>query len=207
MFLNTKKRPNLGFTLIELLVVISIIGILSTVVLGSLQIARAKARDQYRISNLRQMTNALELFYSTYGRYPIGTFNSTSWVYSCNGGSATDWIDDKGNSSSAAQVNWDSLYLSTQPHDPQESNCNGSISPMTTPLGTPAGYAYYSTNDGTIYALAARLENDSRYDVESTCQKWMILVGGVYPTLYNGSPCNGTMGWNQTTYFKNSLNK
>lgn len=54
---------NKGFTLIELLVVIAIIGILSSVVLASLNSARQKARDVKRISDLRQLQTAIQLFY------------------------------------------------------------------------------------------------------------------------------------------------
>src|SRR3989344_202641 len=52
-----------GFTLIELLVVIAIIGILSSVVLASLNSARKKGRDARRVSDLKQLQLALELFY------------------------------------------------------------------------------------------------------------------------------------------------
>jgi len=52
-----------GFTLIELLVVIAIIGILSSVVLASLNSARQKGRDARRISDVKQVQLALELFY------------------------------------------------------------------------------------------------------------------------------------------------
>ncbi len=59
-----------GFTLIELLVVIAIIGILSSVVLASLNGARKKGRDSRRISDLKQIQLALELYYDTNSSYP-----------------------------------------------------------------------------------------------------------------------------------------
>ncbi len=69
-------RSHRGFTLIELLVVISIIGLLASVVLASLNSARAKARDARRISDMTQLSRALELYYHANGQYPpdpIGT--------------------------------------------------------------------------------------------------------------------------------------
>lgn len=59
-----------AFTLIELLVVIAIIGILATTVLASLSDARAAARDTERLSDMRQIRTALELFYLQNQRYP-----------------------------------------------------------------------------------------------------------------------------------------
>ena len=63
-------KRNLGFTLIELLVVIAIIGILSSVVLSSLNTARGKARDGKRIAELKSLQIALELYYEANGTYP-----------------------------------------------------------------------------------------------------------------------------------------
>ncbi len=65
------KSSNRGFTLIELLVVIAIIGILSSVVLASLNSARVKGRDARRISDIKQIQLALELFYDSQQSYPL----------------------------------------------------------------------------------------------------------------------------------------
>ena len=70
----TQKR---GFTLIELLVVIAIIGILSSVVLASLNSARRKSRDARRIADVKQLQLALELSYDTVGTYPATISTAT----------------------------------------------------------------------------------------------------------------------------------
>lgn len=62
-----------GFTLIELLVVIAIIGILSSVVLASLNSARKKGRDARRVADVKQIQLALELYYDANQSYPAGT--------------------------------------------------------------------------------------------------------------------------------------
>ncbi len=70
-------RHNKGFTLIELLVVIAIIGILSSVVLASLNSARQKSRDAKRVSDLKQLQLALELYYDSNGGYPSAISTAT----------------------------------------------------------------------------------------------------------------------------------
>lgn len=66
-----------GFTLIELLVVIAIIGLLSTLAVVSLNNARQKSRDAKRVSDIKQIQTALELYYndSTTG-YPATATSS-----------------------------------------------------------------------------------------------------------------------------------
>lgn len=56
-------KKNQGFTLIELLVVIAIIGILSSVVLASLNTAREKANQASVQSNLKTIQVQAELYY------------------------------------------------------------------------------------------------------------------------------------------------
>lgn len=96
--MHTKKKfhnTSHGFTLIELLVVIAIIGILSSVVFASLNSARAKARDAKIVSEFRQLTIALALYYDKYGRYPNETPVATNpWTDNFNS-MATQLVTEK----------------------------------------------------------------------------------------------------------------
>ena len=75
-----------GFTLIELLVVIAIIGILSSVVLASLNSARKKGRDARRIADVKQLQLAMELYYDSSQKYPVamdaGSLVTTGFISS-----------------------------------------------------------------------------------------------------------------------------
>ncbi len=65
-----QHKQNKGFTLIELLVVIAIIGILASVVLASLNSARAKSRDANRAAQIDQVMKALSMYHLDVGSYP-----------------------------------------------------------------------------------------------------------------------------------------
>lgn len=100
-----------GFTLIELLVVVAIIGLLSSVVLGSLEEARAKARDTRRLADLREIRTSLETYRNENGAYPS---TASGWRGSCvgfgsypNTGSGA-WIPDLA-----------PKYISVLPSDPR----------------------------------------------------------------------------------------
>ncbi len=70
---NKKITQPKGFTLIELLVVISIIGLLSTLAVVALNDARTKSRDAKRVSDIKQIQTALELYYADNNKYPVHT--------------------------------------------------------------------------------------------------------------------------------------
>lgn len=73
------QKSQKGFTLVELLVVISIIGLLASVVLTSLNSARSKARDAKRIAEKRQVILALNSYYSSNGTWPISAATAEGW--------------------------------------------------------------------------------------------------------------------------------
>lgn len=125
-----------GFTLIELLVVIAIIGILSGVVLTNLNSARGKARDGRRISDIKQIQVALELFAEQCGgRYPANTFATGNTLQA--GSSNT----------SCSSVNF-GQFLSTIPKDPS----NSSLGYKYIPVGASEAACYE-------YHLGTRLES------------------------------------------------
>ncbi len=69
-----------GFTLIELLVVIAIIGILSSVVLASLNTARGKGSNAATKSNLANARAQAELYNETTSSYTGVCTNSTTGI-------------------------------------------------------------------------------------------------------------------------------
>ncbi len=77
----TNPAPNhqKGFSLIELLVVIAIIGILVAIVFASFSHARAKARDAKRLSDLKQLQAAIEVYGQAHGQYPAMGCGATGW--------------------------------------------------------------------------------------------------------------------------------
>ena len=69
------QQLKFGFTLIELLVAISIIAILISLGVTSYSTAQTKSRDSKRKSDMKELQNALEQYYSVCG-YIYPTVNS-----------------------------------------------------------------------------------------------------------------------------------
>lgn len=132
-----QKAKRKGFTLIELLVVIAIIGLLSTLAVVALNNARAKGRDAKRISDIKQVQTALELYFSDKNTYPAGTavvLGSLS-AQSLSGAGFTASGDVTG-----------TTYMGKVPTNP-------------TPGG--ADYSYTQTSAGVSYTITFSLESQT----------------------------------------------
>jgi len=140
------SKASRGFTLIELLVVIAIIGILSSVVLASLNSARTKARDTRRVSDMKQIQIALELYYDANSKYP------------------TDLSQLVGSGSGAS--------LSVLPIDPRGDPANtlNGYKYAVNVLATPTSYHL-----GTVLeqAPAQTTLEDSDRDFDSSAASWL----------------------------------
>ena len=68
---HVNTRGNLGFTLIELLVVVGIIALLLAILLPSLAEARREAKALACATNLRQMGQAVAIYLTREGVYPV----------------------------------------------------------------------------------------------------------------------------------------
>lgn len=92
-----------GFTLIELLVVIAIIGLLSSVVLSSLNSARERSKNTSTVAQVLQYEKAINLYYSNTGSFP----GSTSWACVGTGyPGGICWSSSSYSESSSASINF-----------------------------------------------------------------------------------------------------
>lgn len=178
----TKKR---GFTLIELLVTISIIGLLSSLVLTSMQTARAKARDAQRIQAMEEVRKALTLYYHDYGYYPPLTGNA----YIGASGN-TNWATNLTNALVPA-------YIPSLPKDPAGNT--GNYYNLFYSGVTYYGYGYRPYPNGaaaqpTDYDLITRFETSN--PLSCTNKQWIAHAGdnnGLnVGTVWCASPINGT---------------
>ncbi|MDR3582450.1 MAG: type II secretion system protein [Candidatus Pacebacteria bacterium] len=121
-----------GFTLIEILIVVAIIAVLASIVIVGVGPAQQSGRDARRISDLQNVRNGLQLYYSKCGFYPGATSGSTLCPAQTNSYAGM-----------TTALTGSNLGISSIPVDPS-SNRN---------------YYYAASADGSSYTLGAVLEN------------------------------------------------
>lgn len=109
-----KKIKENGFTLVELLVVMAIIMVLVSIGIVSFRSSQLRGRDGARKSNIKQIANALELFYSDYGKYPAsvgGQLQGCPYSPASGTGTSCTW-------GSGSFTDNKTVYFKTLPGDP-----------------------------------------------------------------------------------------
>lgn len=140
-----------GFTLIELLVVISIIALLSSITLATLNESRSRAKRSAFVQGMKQLQLALELYKSDNGHYPYEKWTDQVDVEGVNirigPGGTTDTLTDflshnaGSNSNNTDSVDFIPHYLSSLPQ-------------MVLPKsGTPATLYYWNQSFVNSYVL------------------------------------------------------
>ena len=152
-----EKSLKKGFTLIELLVVIAIIGILSSVVMVSLNNARQKARDAGRKSNTQQLSTAVSLASDAFNiSVPAATTS----------GCPTGWTMVVADNIGCPQTNYVPTYLPKVPQD------------------TANVYAFRATGASATFCAGARLEAPIGGDVSFQCGSYGCSATSTGPTAF-----------------------
>ena len=148
-----------GFTLVELLVVISIIGLLSSFAIVSLNTARIKARDALRKGDMAQVRTAMSLYYDDHNAYPIcdnGNWDPSDQHFGStpeNGSTCYNGIF------TTELIGGSRPIMLDTPKDPR-NRPNNPVS--VDPDGSDTYlYRYISNSDGQQYAVIYYLEEDS----------------------------------------------
>ncbi|HLD21989.1 MAG TPA: prepilin-type N-terminal cleavage/methylation domain-containing protein [Patescibacteria group bacterium] len=177
-----------GFTLIELLIVIAIIGLLATLAILSLTAAQKKARDAKRVSDVKTMQMAMEMYYNDNSHYPnIGDGTV--------GGNPDGVTVDNINTWTLLQTEM-KPYTNSLPVAPNHDNAEV--------------YTYYanctaSTINTTQYYLSTTLENDNGVldsDVDGpslSVPSWMKLTSAGSVPL-SKLAADATMSCEDSTY-------
>lgn len=146
-----------GFTLIELLVVIAIIGILSAVVLASLNTARSKGNDAAIKSNLTNSRAQSELFYDSNGNSYANICTSTSVN---NVSSIYSQVNGAANSAGLSGFTRNAAGTGSV------AACNDSTSAWAAqvPLKSQSGYFFCIDNTGyATTTLGSKIANGTDY--------------------------------------------
>ncbi len=123
--MNFLQKPRKGFSFIEIMIVVTIIALLATLIVSSIQSARISGRDTRRVSDITEIRNALNLYYSRYNNYPTTVAVTPGLPFQVSAASQT-------------------IYLEQVPMNPTPRN--------DVSCGDKE-YEYYQTSNGFSYTL------------------------------------------------------
>ena len=193
-----------GFTLIELLVVISIIALLSSIVLASLNAAREKATVSAFGQSMGELQKALEVYKSDIGYYPFE--NSSSYdmfILASNGDYNFDEIneDPSGMQNQFFVNNWSDLesnshkpllpkYISKFPTPFKLGTGSGNYNEIIYAAGTNSSFTIY-TNPNDTYTCGGR--NIKGYVIIFTSYQYPLdTLPPMQRLMRGGSPISDT---------------
>jgi prepilin-type N-terminal cleavage/methylation domain-containing protein len=137
-----------AFTLIELLVVVAIIGILTSVVLGSLNTARNKAQDAAVKSNLSSARGQAELYHDA---------NANSFEDVCDSGAGVNGVKTIYPAVSAAVFAAGGVTVGSGPTTLSSGTCNDTESAWAAEAALVTGGFYCIDNVGNATTSSTSL--------------------------------------------------
>lgn len=164
------KKTTSGFTIVELLIVIVVIAILAAITIVAYNGIQGRARDSQRLSDMKTIQKALEIYKTNNGIYPAAviTPNTGGFETSTNGTNATNFLSALVGPNGVSSISV----------DPKNSgNGTGTPANSLTPGNSSLNYEYfyYRYNAGYNGCDAARGDfyvlGVSRMDTISSGQK------------------------------------
>lgn len=165
-----------GFTLIELMLVMIITGVLILIGITTFQSTQIKSRDLRRKSDLKQIANALELYYNDKGRYPKSTTDGLGKISGCG-------------SNDAQLCDWNKPFLDSQ----------GTYYMEYIPDDRVIGRKYYYYSNQTYFQLYARLENYDDNDIVKDASEEPSSYGETNCSTGTPFDCNFGVSSSNTT--------
>lgn len=158
--MKIQKISKKAFTLIELMIVVVILWVLMSTILPKLTWAQARARDTARISDILNISTALQTYYDDNWEYPSSTWST---VWECLTDSWPIWSAIK-----IYMQNW------SVPRDPQDSS--------NSHLCTTTKWSYYYMPlkkdglDKNAFVLCADMETYQKSNTNASLLVWTTAV-------------------------------
>jgi len=155
------KISKSGFTIVELLIVVVVIAILAAISIVAYSSIQQRARDSQRMSDIKTLAKALELYHADHGVYPL----TTGWCTQISNPSRNSGYSATFQAAIAE-------YLPYIPFDPLYAVTN-------------QDYMYRNV-DGQRYYLYAELEGSDRADdgITSGCTARIDGIDNTYDYRY-----------------------